>query len=382
MKQPIYLDYNATAPVLPEVKQAVLDAMDCTGNPSSVHSAGRQAKKIIEDARVKVAALVGARARDVVFTSGGTEANNLVLKGTPAASIITSTIEHDCILAGAKSSGKPVYLVPVTNSGVVDLISLAEILAKAEKPALVSIMLANNEMGAIQPMTEVSQISKEYGAFVHTDAVQAAGKMNIDRDALGVDYLTLSGHKFGGPKGVGALILTPTAPLSAEIVGGGQELGRRSGTENVASIAGFGVAAIAAFDNITQMERIEKMRDHLEIAISQKADDAIVVGKACPDRLANTSCIIMPHTSGETQVMHMDLNNICISSGSACSSGKVKVSHVMTALGFDANKASNSIRISLGLGTTETDIEQFLSAWFDLYDRTQKRHASEIKAES
>jgi cysteine desulfurase len=371
MAIPIYLDFNATSPILPEVIEKVAEVMAVMGNPSSVHQTGRKARSVVEEARSQVAALVGARARDIVFTSGGTEANNAVLRSTAAKSLIISSIEHDCVLAAAKASGLAIHMLPVNSDGQVELEALSELLEQAEKPALVSVMLGNNEMGAIQHISKVTEVAKEFGARIHCDAVQAAGKMNVDFNDLGVDYLTLSAHKLGGPQGVGAIVLAPTAPLNALIVGGGQELGRRSGTENVAGVAGFGVAALAALTNIPEYDRIRVLRDRMEAEISAHADDVLIAGKAV-DRLPNTSCIVMPSMKGETQVMHFDLNGICVSSGSACSSGKVKVSHVMTAMGMDDELANCSLRVSLGLSTTDEEIDKFISAWKTLYDRSKR----------
>ncbi|TNE62016.1 MAG: cysteine desulfurase [Alphaproteobacteria bacterium] len=371
MKTPIYLDYNATCPIRPSVIETVAETMRHVGNPSSVHAAGRQARATVEQARVQVAALVNARPRDVVFCGGGTEANNSVIRGAGAASLIVSAIEHDSSLAAARLAGVPVFSLPVGQDGIVDLGRLAALLEDAAKPALVSVMLANNETGVIQPVAEIAAMAHAAGARMHTDAVQAAGKMMLDRKALDVDYLTLSAHKIGGPQGLGAIILAPTAPLAALIAGGGQELSRRSGTENVAGIAGFGLAAIEAMGAVGDMDRIAALRDRLEAGVTAHANDIVLVGAGSP-RTANTSCIAMPGVKGETQVMHFDLAGICVSSGSACSSGKVKVSHVLNAMGYEDRVAESSIRVSLGYGTTEADIDAYLAAWKNLYNRTRR----------
>lgn len=371
MKRLVYLDYNATSPIRESVIEAVSGAMLTVGNPSSVHAAGRAARGMVEDARTKVAALIGARARDVVFTASGTEASNTVIRGVGAKSLLISAIEHECGVAAGKLSGLPTTVLPVSDAGQLDMGALRQALETAERPALVSVMLANNEMGAIQDIAVISAIAKEYGAMVHTDAVQAAGKMNLDFKALGVDYLTLSAHKIGGPQGVGAIVLGPTAPLKALIAGGGQELSRRSGTENVAGIVGFGIAAMEAMVGVGDMDRLQGLRDKLEKAVKSQANEAIIVGEG-GTRLPNTSCIIMPGVKGETQVMHFDLNGICVSSGSACSSGKVKVSQVLTALGFAPERAEASIRVSLGYGTRDEDIDQFIAAWKSIYNRTRQ----------
>ncbi len=372
MKTNSYLDYNATCPIRPSVIEKITEVMSEVGNPSSVHSSGRKARGILEVARVEVAALVNCRPRDVMFCSGGTEANNTVLAGSGAKSIIVTSIEHDCVLAAAKNSTLPTFYAPVTSCGLVDVTALKDLLEKAPKPALVSVMLANNEAGMIEPVAEITALAKEYDALVHTDAVQAAGKIRLDRESLGVDYLTLSSHKLGGPQGVGAIILAPTAPLKPLVVGGGQELGRRSGTENVAGCAGFGEAAFQAMIGLSDVAKLTDLRDRLEHEIRTYSNDAIIVG-AGAERLANTSCIAMPGVKGETQVMHFDLAQICVSSGAACSSGKVKVSHVLSAMGYDDTVAESSIRVSLGYATTEEDISRFINAWKTLYDRTLGR---------
>ena len=374
MNTPIYMDYNATAPIRSSVIETVTAAMRMVGNPSSVHTAGRNARRLIEEARAKVAALAGARSRDVTFCSGGTEANNAVIRGTGAASVIVSAVEHDSGLAAAKLAAVPTYVLSVTNDGLVDLDSLRTLLSEAPAPALVSVMLANNETGVIQPVHEIAQIAHEFDARMHTDSVQAAGKVMIDFAALEADYLTLSSHKIGGPQGVGAIITAPTAPLTPLVAGGGQELGRRSGTENVGGVAGFGVAALDAMDDLGDALRIGELRDRFEAAVSDHANNVCVIGQDAP-RTANTSCVAMPGVKGETQVMHFDLNGICLSSGSACSSGKVKVSHVLSAMGYDDDIANASIRVSLGRLTEEGDIDVLIAVWKSLYDRTAGRAA-------
>lgn len=372
MKTNIYLDYNATCPIRPSVIDAVSIAMAEVGNPSSVHQAGRNAKAVMEEGRTKVAALVGCRPRDVAFCSGGTEANNTVLQGTGAASVIISAVEHDSVLSAVKDLDVPVFKVRTDANGMVDKGHLEELLKTAPQPALVSIMMANNEMGAIQDIPQLVELAKGFGARFHTDAVQAAGKLPLDMKALGVDYLTLSSHKIGGPQGMGAIVLAPTAPLKALVVGGGQELARRSGTENVAGVAGFGVAAYEALVGLSSAKAVSELRNRLEQGIRAVSNEAIILAEGA-DRLPNTSCIAMPGVKGETQVMHFDLAGICISSGSACSSGKVKVSHVLSAMGYSNEVAESSIRISMGYGTTPSDVDAFVAAWAKLYERTSKK---------
>lgn len=366
-----YLDYNATAPLCPVAKEAIIAAMDIEGNPSSVHGPGRAARKMVEDARVKVAALVGARPRDVVFTSGGTEASNLTLKGSGAQKVFFSAVEHDCVSATAKGAVEQCEEIPVTFDGLVDLQALAEMLKKTDVPFLVSVMTANNETGVIQPIEACAQLAHAYGGRFHTDSVQAAGRLPLDITAFDADYLTLSAHKIGGPKGVGAVVLKGDAPLQCKLLGGGQELGRRSGTENVVGIAGFGAASAQAMVQAFQMTSIEALRDRLE-SDAKALNNRVIVAGAAADRVANTSCLILPGVRGETQVMHMDLAGVAVSSGSACSSGKVKVSHVLGAMGYGDEEASSSIRVSLGPETTEQDIETFLAAYGRLIENTQK----------
>jgi cysteine desulfurase len=372
MSKPIYMDYNATCPIRPSVIEKVAEVMAEVGNPSSVHAAGRKARGVVEEARAKVAALTSARPRDVMFCSGGTEAANTVISGSGAASLIISAIEHDCVLAAAGRADVPVYKAPVTADGALNMAALADILDEAPKPALVSVMFANNEMGALQPVAEIAALAAEHDALVHTDAVQAAGKVPLDMAALGVNYMTLSSHKIGGPQGVGAVILSPTAPLKPLVVGGGQELARRSGTENVAGIAGFGEAAMEAMVALGDMGRLEALRERLESCIKEHSNEALILGEGA-SRTANTSCIALPGVKGETQVMHFDLAGICVSSGSACSSGKVKVSHVLSAMGYADEVASSSIRVSLGYKSSEEDVDAFVAAWKKLYDRTVGR---------
>ncbi len=373
MTATIYMDYNATAPIRDKVIETVASAMAEVGNPSSVHTAGRNARRLVEEARSKIAVLAGARVRDVTFCSGGTEANNAIIRGCGAASIIISAIEHDCGLAAAELAGVPVYSLPVDKDGVVKMAALRYLLDEAPKPALVSVMLANNETGVVQPVSDVASLAKMHGALVHTDAVQAAGKLLIDFSALKVDYLTLSSHKIGGPQGVGAIVTAPTAPLKALVAGGGQELGRRSGTENVAGIAGFGEAAIEALAELGDMGRIAALRDRFEAAVRAISNDAVVVS-AGAERTANTSCVAMPGVKGETQVMHFDLNSICLSSGSACSSGKVKVSHVLAAMGYPDDIANASVRVSLGRLSKQDDIDKLIDNWKKLHERMMARN--------
>ncbi|MSP89174.1 MAG: cysteine desulfurase [Alphaproteobacteria bacterium] len=364
MSAQTYLDANATAPLRPEARAAMAAALDLTGNPSSVHRFGRLARRYTEDAREQVAALVGARPAQIVFTSGGTEANNLALKGTKAASILVSAIEHDSVLAAAPGAIR----IPVTSAGSIDLDALDRLLAGGERPALVSVMLANNETGAIQPIASVVERTRAHGAQTHCDAVQAAGRLPISMAELGVDLLTLSAHKLGGPQGVGALVVAEPVGLAPLLGGGGQERGRRAGTENVAAIAGFGAAAAAALAELEKQSEIGQLRDEMEARACAAVPGTIVFGRAAP-RLANTSCLAMPGLAAETQVMALDLAGVAISAGAACSSGKVRASHVLAAMGCGPEEAGRAIRVSLSWQSTQSDIDRFVEAWTALARR-------------
>jgi cysteine desulfurase len=363
-----YLDNNATVPVRPEVALAMADALGRTGNPSSVHRAGREARALLEQARESVAALVGAAPGQVVFTSGGTEANNQALQSISGAKLV-SAIEHDSVLAAAADAVR----VPVDGHGVLDLESLEELLEKV-RPALVSVMLANNETGVLQPLSAVLACARRRGALVHCDAIQAAGKMPLDLEDLGVDFMALSAHKIGGPAGVGALVLGPGIEPVALLRGGAQERRRRAGTENLAGIVGFGRACELAAADTGWARRVGALRDRLEAAIAAIAPQAQVFGAEAP-RLANTSCLTMPGVANQTQLIDLDLAGIAVSAGSACSSGKVGPSHVLAAMGVPADEAQTAIRVSLGWASTGSDVEQFVAAWGRLYERTRARAA-------
>jgi cysteine desulfurase len=359
MKSRIYLDHNATAPVHPAVIDAVAAALAQTGNASSVHGAGRQARRVVEEARERVAALVGARPRQIIFTSGGTEANNLALTGT-GRPVFAAAAEHSSVLQAAQVT----TLVPVDGDGRVDTAGLERLLAGADRPAVVAAMLANNETGVVNDVAAVAAAAHAHGALVHADAIQAAGKIAVDVAALGADMLSLSAHKLGGPQGVGALVVGEQVQLKPLLNGGGQELGRRAGTEPVALIAGFGKAAECALDALRRADHIQTLRDRLE----RKLPAATVFGAAAR-RLPNTSCLAMPGVSAETQVMHFDLAGIAISAGSACSSGKVKASHVLAAMGVASELARCAIRVSLGPQTTAEEIDRFVDVWTALRAR-------------
>jgi cysteine desulfurase len=377
MNQRTYLDYNATAPLRPEVREAVTAALSLEGNPSSVHAEGRAARAAVEEARAKVAALVGARPEDVIFTSGGTEANALALAapaGEDSWHCYLSAIEHPSVLAGGRFHPETTTIVPVTPEGIVDLEVLAAKLEK-HKPGgwrpLVSLMAANNETGAIQPVAEAAPLVHEAGGVLHSDAVQAAGRMPLDMTALGTDMVTLSAHKIGGPKGIGALVLKEGVRVEPLIKGGGQEGRRRAGTENVSGIVGFGVAAECAAAEFSRMNEIAKLRDDLEAGVRALAADAVILSATVP-RLPNTSAIAVPGVKAETLVIGLDLAGVAVSAGSACSSGKVEASHVLAAMGVAPEIAHGTMRISLGFGSRNTDIQDCLSALGDLIKRLKK----------
>lgn len=356
----VYLDHNATSPLRPEAFDAMAEALRAGGNPSSVHRVGRAARARIEAARRQVAALVGALPAEVTFTSGGTEANNLALSGSGRRRMLVSAVEHDSVLRAATNT----ELIAVDRNGMVDLAVLDRMLRSSREPALVSVMFANNETGVLQPIGDVVRLASKAGALVHCDAVQGAGKVPLDLHALGVDYLSLSAHKLGGPTGVGALVVRSGAPLIAALLGGGQELNRRAGTENVAGIAGFGAAAAAAGKGLD----VAGLRERLERTLLDAAPQACVFGAGVP-RLPNTTCISMPGVKAETQVMALDLAGVCVSAGAACSSGKVTRSPVLLAMGIEAAVADTALRISLGWNTQPGDIERLIEAWRDLYIR-------------
>jgi cysteine desulfurase len=364
MPHSVYLDYNATAPVRPGAAAAVSDALSLTGNPSSVHRYGRLARRMVEQAREAVAALVGAEPEQVVFTSGGTEANNLALNTAAGRRILVSAGEHDSVLQAAPDGER----VPLTADGIVDVAALADLMAREPAPALVSVMLANNETGVLQPVAEVARLAHGVGACLHCDAVQAAGKIPVEFGALEVDVLSLSAHKLGGPQGVGALIVRDGLDLPALLHGGGQERRRRPGTENLPGIAGFGAAAREAGDGVAAFADLATWRDTLEAAIKDLAPEARIFGSGA-SRLPNTSCFTMPGVRAETQVMALDLAGAAVSAGSACSSGKVQPSHVLRAMGADEETADSAIRVSLGWASAREDLDSFLQVWSDLLRR-------------
>src|SRR4051812_4047602 len=364
-----YLDWNATARLRPEAHAAVVAALDVTGNPSSVHAAGRAARRLIEDARDRVAALVGVTSRDVVFTSGGTEANMLALTPALGEALLVSAIEHPSVRSGGRFAAAED--IAVTAAGVVDLVALERQLIGRSHP-LVSLMLANNETGVIQPVAEAAALVHAAGGLLHVDAVQGPGRIACDFKALGADLMTLSSHKIGGPQGVGALIRRDGLALDPQIKGGGQERGTRAGTENVAGIAGFGAAAEAVRQGWTgEANRMAALRDRLEAGIKAVAPKAVIFGHEAV-RLPNTTLFSVRGMKAETAVIAFDLEGVAVSSGAACSSGKVSPSHVLAAMGAVPELARGAIRVSLGYATSDEDVGTILKAWEKLSESLYK----------
>lgn len=371
MSERTYFDWNATTPLREEARTAVVEALGLTGNASSVHAEGRAARRLVEDARAHVAALVGAEAKDVTFTSGATEANMLAL--TPALETVggkaprdrlfVSAVEHPSVLCGGRFPAEQVTALSVDANGVVDLGALEQALAKAERP-LVSVMLANNETGVIQPISEIAAIVHAANGLLHVDAVQAPGRIPCDMAALGADLISLSAHKLGGPQGAGALIRRGYLQIADSLIkGGGQERSQRAGTENVAGFAGFGAAALALrAAGEADAERMAALRDRLEAGLKVATPNVVIFGAEVP-RLPNTTLFAVPGVRAETAIIAFDLNGIALSSGSACSSGKVQPSHVLAAMGVAPDLARGALRVSLGWNTTEADLERFLGTW-------------------
>ncbi|MGE0409936.1 MAG: cysteine desulfurase family protein [Amphiplicatus sp.] len=375
-----YLDYNATAPVRPEAIDAVGRAMAALGNAASVHAEGRAAKAIVETAREALRALVNAPVNGVIFTSGGTEAIHYALNGVvkngAVSRLFVSAIEHEAVLANAAATGAEVESVPARPSGLVDLDWLKERLAgydvRREGGFLVALMLANNETGVIQPAAEAAAIIHDAGGLFFVDAAQAVGKIPVNFVMSGADLMAVTAHKFGGPQGVGALILRPNLPLDPVMRGGGHEMNRRAGTHNVPAIAGFGAACVLAAGAIADAPRIAALRDRIERAVVREG--ATVWGAAAP-RLPGVLAASAPGFSSETQVMAMDLAGVAISAGSACSSGKTTPSHVLAAMGASKEEAGSSIRVSLGWASTEDDADAFIREWPAAYARVKARAA-------
>lgn len=372
MPERSYLDWNATAPLREAARRAFDAALSLSGNPSSVHAEGRAARRFVENAREEVASLVGARPSDVFFTSSGTEANMLALtpaiesaaEKAPLKRLLLSAVEHASVRSGGRFPRDAIEDIPVDGEGRVDLGALAESVARSARP-LVSLMQANNETGVIQPVAEAAAIVHAGGGLLHVDAVQAVGRIACDMRALGADLLTLSAHKIGGPKGVGALVrATEDIHIADPLIrGGGQERGLRAGTENVAGIAAFGAAAaVARHERETESAHTLALRGKLENGIAAISPGAVIFGAAA-ERLPNTTLFAVEGMKAETAVIAFDLAGVAVSSGAACSSGKVQPSHVLAAMGVSPALVRGAVRVSLGFGTTEADVEMFLGAW-------------------
>lgn len=378
----VYLDHNATAPIRPEVLRVVVDVMARPANPSSVHAEGRAARSLVERARGQVAALVGAAPEDVILTGSGSEANATALRpaalasptGDPAMALICGATEHASVLSG-HGFGTGALLAPVTPDGPVDRGELDRMLGASPPATLVSIGIANNETGVVQPIPDIARLVHARGGLLHVDAVQAAGRLPLDLEALGCDALTLSAHKLGGPCGVGALVLAPgrAGPCIAMIRGGAQEGRRRAGTENVAGIVGFGLAAEMAGKGLAvEALRLRALRDRAETEIRRVAPDAVIFGEASP-RLPNTVGFAIPGLPAETALAALDLDGVAVSSGSACQSGKVGRSHVLAAMGVPPDLTSGAIRVSFGWSSCDEDVIRLATALEKLVQRLYER---------
>ncbi len=392
MSERVYLDWNATAPLRPEARAAMIAALDLVGNPSSVHHEGRAARRLIEEARERVAALVGAEPRNVVFTSGGTEANIMALSRALETSennsgfdrLMVSAVEHASVRAAGSFASDQVEEIPVTGDGVIDIRALerrlVELQRQGARPPLVSIMAANNETGVIQPVGAAAALVHAAGGTLHVDAIQVTGRIPFDIGSSGADLITVSAHKLGGHQGVGALIKrSPTLHLVEPLLrGGGQERGARAGTENVAGIAGFGAAAASAMVTMAaDCERMRSLRDRLEAGLA--GSPTVVFGRNA-ERLPNTSLFAAPGMRAETALINLDLMGFAVSSGSACSSGKVAASHVLAAMGVPGDLSAGAIRLSIGPATRENEIDLFLKAWMKLLAGLSKGGKSGLAA--
>ncbi len=393
MTKRTYLDHNATSPLRAAAREAMINVLNQVGNASSIHDEGRKARGVIEKAREQVAGLLNISPKFLVFTAGGTEANMTALspelvaankKGSKPEDVVCfiSEIEHPCVMSGGRFSVEKIRTLPVSSEGVVILSELEEKLTTFKKeqpdtPFLVSVMLANNETGAIQPVSEIAELVHKHGGLLHTDAVQCAGKIAIDCQTLGADLISLSAHKIGGPQGVGALVLGSGKLVVGQplLKGGGQELNRRAGTENVAGIAGFGAAAEEAANELGGIKEIERLRDKLESELLVAAPELTVFANNI-ERLPNTSCIAVPGLTAETLLIALDLKGIAVSSGSACSSGKVDSSHVLRAMGVEGELLQSAIRVSLGWNSKEQDVDRFVAAWTDIYKKFKNSRAA------
>jgi cysteine desulfurase len=371
MTERAYFDWNATAVLREEARAAAISALQITGNASSVHGEGRQARALIEKARGQVAHLLGAPAKNVTFTSSGSEANMLALtpllepagQKTPCDQLFVSAIEHPSVRAGGRFGKADIVELRVLEAGILDLEHLKQALTRAKTP-VVSVMLANNETGVIQPIPAIAEIVHAANGILHVDAVQAAGRIVVDIEALGADLLTISSHKIGGPQGAGALVRRGEIHIAQPLItGGGQERGLRAGTENVAAISGFGAAAAAVTSALaSECRHLSATRSAIERRLKALCPNLIVFGEAA-ERIPNTTLVTVPGMKAETAVIAFDLAGVAVSSGSACSSGKVSASHVLAAMGVSPALAQGAIRLSTGYATSEADVEKLINAW-------------------
>ncbi len=380
MSERAYFDWNATVPLRREARAAMVAALGLTGNASSVHAEGRAARRLVEEARAQVADLAGTEAKNVTFTSGATEANMLAL--TPAIEIggrksvrdrlFVSAIEHPSVRSGGRFPAEMTEELPISSDGAVDLHALRSAIARAERP-LISVMLANNETGVIQPIADIAAIVHAANGVLHVDAVQGPGRIDCRIGDLGADLMSFSAHKLGGPQGAGALICRGDIHIAEPLIkGGGQERGLRAGTENVAAIAGFGAAAAEAAKQ-ADAERMRALRDRLEAGLKEAMPEAVIFGESAP-RLPNTTLFAVPGMKAETAIIAFDLNGIAVSSGSACSSGKVQPSQVLAAMGVEPSLAQGAVRVSLGWSTSDRDVENLLDALTKVVSSLRKRH--------
>jgi cysteine desulfurase len=365
---PIYLDYNATSPLLPAVREAMAEVESLPLNASSVHSVGRKAKHYLENARTVLANTFSVWPDEVVFTANGTEANNLALSGITGRKLMVAASEHSSVLEVAKSNpnSSEAVILPVMKDGLLDVAFLEEALQQNPETALVSVMLVNNETGVIQPVREIAALVHRYGGLIHCDAVQAVGKLDFDFTSLGVDMMTVAAHKVGGPIGVGALLVKSDVTLTPQLLGGGQEKRRRAGTENISAIIGFA----SLLEHLPDLKPLNAYREKIEKEIQSLSPDTIIVAQDTK-RVSNTISLITPELSSELQLMHLDLAGICVSAGSACSSGRIEPSHVLQAMGYSKELAGCAIRISMGWGTTELEVTRLLDAWKSLVKKSK-----------
>lgn len=371
----IYLDHNATTAIRPEIIDLMASVMAHVGNASSVHTHGRKARAAVEKARGQVAVMAGSLPEYVTFNGGATEANNSVLAAFRGEMIMIGATEHPSVREAANAYAADVITIPVDENGIIDENEFVKLVTE-NKPAIISVMRVNSETGVIQDIASLARAARRaHGdVFFHTDAVQAAGKIPIDMGALGVDYLSLSAHKCGGPQGVGALICAPGSRPAKFIYGGGQERRQRAGTENVAGIAGFGLAAEMAAENMADYQKLEALRDDLETQLTAINPDIRIFGQNA-SRVANTCCLSPVGITAQTALMALDLKGVCISSGSACSSGTLKPSKVLAAMGASDDELQNALRVSLGWDTTQSDIDGFVIAWSKIIERVQNKTA-------